>query len=166
MDLSGIMISLQSVGSDVLFLLQTCWAGGILTTVQQPRAGALDQLQSRVEIMTSCGYEASSLAPGPNSFGSVLIEELRSRIDSELNETFNTAQLYRSIYHRLLDINLDLPRGLPERNSKPTSPIHISLDERAERASIPLKVIRRNVRQNPWGPQSPFDRNYPAHDPF
>ena len=59
--------------------------------------------------MTSCGYEASSLAPSLKSFSSVLIEELRSHIQSGLNETFNTAQLYRGIYYRLLNINLDLP---------------------------------------------------------
>lgn len=165
-DLSGIMISLQSMGSDVLFLLSTCWAGGILSTVEEASAGALYLPQDRVEIMASCGYEATSPPPGPNSFCSALIEELRSRIDSGHNQAFNTAQLYRGIYHRLLNINLDLPslpRGPEERKLEPTSPIHISLDDRAERASIPLKVIRRNVGRNHWGPQSLFDPYYPAH---
>jgi hypothetical protein len=147
MDLSGIMISLQSMGADVLFLLQTCFAGGILSTVQQLGAGARSLPQNRVEIMAACGYEARSLLPSPNSFCSALVEELRSRIKYGLNESFNTAQLYRGIYHRLLNINLDLPREPLERVEglmKPTSPIHISLDKRSERASIPLKVIRRN----------------------
>jgi hypothetical protein len=165
-DLSGIIVSLQSMGADVLFLLQTCFAGGILSTVYEPGAGARKLPQHRVEIMASCGYEAQSLLRGLNSFCSVLTEELRSRIESGLNETFNTAQLYRGIYHRLLKINLDLSRGTAEELMKPASPIHISFDERAERASIPLKVIRRNVRRNSWDPQSAFDRNYPANDPL
>jgi hypothetical protein len=61
-DLSGIMTSLKSMGSDVLFLLQTCWAGGILSPVEETRIGALDLPQNRVEIVTSSGYEGNFAA--------------------------------------------------------------------------------------------------------
>jgi hypothetical protein len=123
-----------------------------------------DLTKNRVEIMASCGYEALSLLPSLHSFCSVLVEELRSRMESDLNNTFNTAQLYRGIYHRLLNINRDLSGKQPEEPNKPTSPIHISLDERVERASFPLKVIRRNVRRNPRDPKPLPDRYCLAHD--
>jgi hypothetical protein len=162
-DTSGIMVSLQPMSVDVLFLLQTCWSGGILSSVQPAAADRPDPHQNRVEIIASCGYKQSSPVPGSDSFCSTLVEELRSRAES--NATFNTAQLYRGVYRCLLGANHDLRRTGFAEFMKPFSPIHISLDENAERASIPLKVIRRNGRPDPWVPSFPYGRDHPRYGP-